>query len=259
MSFLNSIFGRRSQPAPEPDPAIACAVAELAGCDWETVDPALDARGVTEYYVNALHEGRMVGFHPVLVAASPTLLETLALNCEDNAGLTAYRGRLLTESADDGREILRRRLDDLIAPGEDIPDLYGAFDEEAVPPDTFASVGCGERRPDESLILLKLPVSEPWRSFAYLPVGNWNECPSASEMMAVCRYWHEKFGAFPAMISSDVLQLYVPVPVTLRTEAMQLAEEHYAFCNDIVEQGTGTIGNLAGLLTDSNIWYFWWD
>lgn len=259
MSIFNSLFGRRSQPAPQPDPTIACAVAELAGCDWETVDPALDARGVTDYYINALHEGRMVGFHPLLVLASPALLDTLALNCEDNAGLAAYRGRLLTEDADDGQEILKERLEQVIPPGEDIPDLYGDFDENAAPPETFASVGCGDRKADEILILLKIPVSEPWRCFAYVPAGNWNECPTASQMMAVCKYWQEKIGAFPAMISSDVLQLYAPVPVTLRTDAMQLAEEHYAFCNDIVDQGTGTIGNLAGLLSDSHIWYFWWD
>ncbi|MBR5371157.1 MAG: DUF4253 domain-containing protein [Oscillospiraceae bacterium] len=258
MSFLNTLFGRRQQSQPQPDPAIACAVAELAGCDWETVDPQLDARGVTDYYMNALHEGRMVGFHPLLVAASPLLLETLSINCEDNAGLKAYRGRLLTEDAEDGQEILRSRLAELTA-GEDDPDLYGAFDETAAPPDTFAGCGYGEQKADEILLLLKLPTEHPWRSFAFMPVGSWNDCPSASQMMAVCKYWHAKYGAFPAMLSNDILQLYVPVPVTLRTQAMQLAEEHFAFCNDIVDQGTGTIGNLAGLLADSHIWYFRWE
>jgi len=258
MSFLNSLFGGRRQPEQQSDPAIVCAVAELAGCDWEAVDPQLDARGVTDYYMNALHEGRMVGFHPLLVVVSPALLETLSINLEEHAGLKAYRGRLLTESADDGKEILRERLAEITG-GEDDPDLYGGFDETASPPDTFAFTGYGDRKADESLILLKLPTEHPWRSFAYLPVGNWNECPTASEMMAVCKYWQEKYGAFPAMLSNEVLQLYVPVPVTLRTEAMQLAEEHFAFCNDIVDQGTETIGNLAGLLTDSHIWYFRWD
>jgi hypothetical protein len=41
--------------------------------------------------------------------------------------------------------------------------------------------------------------------------------------------------------------------------ALKLAQEQYGFCFDIVEQGVGTIENLAGGLTASNIWYFWWD
>ena len=27
------------------------------------------------------------------------------------------------------------------------------------------------------LILAKIPVKNPWEIFAYLPFGNWNECP----------------------------------------------------------------------------------
>jgi len=259
MSILNSLFGRRPRPEPMPDPETARAVAEIAGCEWETVDPELDAEGIMTLYLDALHEGRMVGFHPILVLASHALLEILTVNCEENAGLSAFRGRLLTEDGSGGSTFLRERMAELLPEGEDDPDLYGAFDENAVPPQTFASVAKGARRPDEILLLLKLPIEKPWRCFAYLPVGNWNDCPTAPQMTAVCKYWHKQYGAFPAVISRDELQLYVPVPVTLRTQAMQLAEEHYAFCPDIVDQGTGTLGTLAGNLVDSHIWYFWWE
>jgi hypothetical protein len=42
-------------------------------------------------------------------------------------------------------------------------------------------------------------------------------------------------------------------------EALKLAQEQYSFCCDIVDQGVGTIENLAGGLMASSIWYFWWD
>ena len=35
------------------------------------------------------------------------------------------------------------------------------------------------------LILAKIPVKNPWEIFAYLPFGNWNECPNTPELMAL--------------------------------------------------------------------------
>lgn len=40
---------------------------------------------------------------------------------------------------------------------------------------------------------------------------------------------------------------------------VDVAKEQYGFCNDTVDQGTGTIKSLAETLVDSKIWYFWWD
>ena len=39
------------------------------------------------------------------------------------------------------------------------------------------------------LILAKIPVKNPWELFAWLPFGNWNECPDTPELMAVAKYW----------------------------------------------------------------------
>ena len=42
---------------------------------------------------------------------------------------------------------------------------------------------------------------------------------------------------------------------------MEVATEQYGFCPDIVdqEQGDPTVGNLADVLWQSTVWYFWWD
>jgi len=42
------------------------------------------------------------------------------------------------------------------------------------------------------LILAKIPVKNPWELFAWLPFGNWNECPDTPELMAVAKYWFEQ-------------------------------------------------------------------
>lgn len=110
------------------------------------------------------------------------------------------------------------------------------------------------------LILAKIPVKNPWELFAYLPFGNWNECPDTPELMAVAKYWFEQYGAIPATMSHDELEFLLPTPVP-KEKAMEVATEQYGFCPDIVnqEQDAPTVGNLADVLWQSTAWYFWWD
>ncbi len=44
-----------------------------------------------------------------------------------------------------------------------------------------------------------------------------------------------------------------------RAEALELAREHYIYCNDIVDQGLGTLSALAACLMANDLWEFWWD
>ena len=108
------------------------------------------------------------------------------------------------------------------------------------------------------LVLAEIPVKHPWEVFAWLPFGGWNECPANEEHMAVAQYWFEKYGAFPALMTHDVLEYSLPAPVS-RERAMEVAWEQFTYCSDIVEQGVGTVGRLADGLAKSSYWYFWWD
>jgi Domain of unknown function (DUF4253) len=56
-----------------------------------------------------------------------------------------------------------------------------------------------------------------------------------------------------------VMELEAARKPSTKEEALKLAQEQYWFCYDIVEQGVGTIENLAGGLMASSVWYFWWD
>lgn len=63
------------------------------------------------------------------------------------------------------------------------------------------------------LILARIPVTEPWKIFAYLPFGNWNDCPANPELMAISKYWYEEYGAVPGTFTSDQLEYELPAPV----------------------------------------------
>jgi hypothetical protein len=60
-------------------------------------------------------------------------------------------------------------------------------------------------------------------------------------------------------MSSDVLEFRVARSPTTREAAVELADEQYSYCPDIVTQGCETISNLAASLVNARVWFFWWD
>lgn len=110
-----------------------------------------------------------------------------------------------------------------------------------------------------AVLLAYVPVEEPWQVFRHIPIGGWNECPDAETIMAFCKKMYEQFGAVPAVVSEDTLEL-APARRPNAEEAFRLALEMYAFAPDVVCQGdTPSIYALADSLTKSDVWYFWWD
>lgn len=225
---------------------------------------------LTTIYKKALQEGQEQGFVPVIIEPSDTLWESCKFNTAPDdihsefldisaADISEYRKQQLERLLEEGYDILKGYLDERVAEyieeyHQEIP--LGAMDtdESCVPLNEFL-LG-GDKLPP--LLLAKLPITDPWEVFAFVPFGNWNDCPDTPTLMAVSKYWYEKYKAMPAFISSDVVNYYVPEPVA-KEQAMQLATEHFSLCADIVEQGTETIGALADSLWQSTFWFFWWD
>ena len=77
--------------------------------------------------------------------------------------------------------------------------------EGGEPNDRFANYWNDDTGMTYPLILAKIPVKNPWEIFAYLPFGNWNECPDTPDLMAVAKYWFEQHGAIPASARSCTL------------------------------------------------------
>ena len=79
--------------------------------------------------------------------------------------------------------------------------------------------------------------------------------------MAITRHWYEKYGAAPSVLTHDELEMELPEAIP-SGKAMQVAEELYGLCPDVIDQSSedeATVGHLADCLRQSTLWYFWWD
>jgi hypothetical protein len=115
------------------------------------------------------------------------------------------------------------------------------------------------QRPLDEIILAFVPTMFSWEVPAFLGFGNWNGCPEAEAQVALMKRWHQLYKAEVVGITSDVVEMWVEDPPRDRGSAFQLAQEHYTYCNDIVEQGVETLNNLAAILLNASVWFFWWD
>jgi Domain of unknown function (DUF4253) len=147
---------------------------------------------------------------------------------------------------------------------ESEPELYQT-DEGDWPDECEGEIGIithldiASLKPHKEVVIGLLKIPSAWEAFAKVNWGGWNDCPFPQEHCAVHRYWASKYGAEVVSITSDIVQCAVASPPTEREAALQLAQEQYIYCYDIVEQGTQTIAALAAGLVNSKHWYFWWD
>ena len=254
---------------------LADALMEYLDCECTYFPSMADDDPIMSAYSYAKRESVREGFVPVLIRADDeTLLECLVMNADpendadcyefDLKAAEEYRKKMLSAPVKDGKAILeeltgQRREeaedDDMDWEEEVLGEMAGGYDN-----DRFSSYWDSDSHMTYPLILAKIPVKNPWEIFAYLPFGNWNECPDTPELMAVAKYWFEQYGAIPAAMSHDELEFLLPAPVS-EEKAMEVATEQYGFCPDIVdqEQDDPTVGNLADVLRQSTVWYFWWD
>lgn len=228
---------------------------EYLGCPCTYFPPMADDQPIMAAYRQARVHGEKEGFLPMLVAVDELLLE-----CLEDAD--QVRAKLLAAPLESGEEFLQKWLKEIKEElGEDEPDYWEQLmgevsDGEGI--DSFLSLRDFNGKKTVPVVLAEIPIKNPWEVFAYLPFGGWNECPANEEHMAVAKYWFEKYGAIPALMTHDVLEYSLPAPVS-QERAMEVAWEQFTYCSDIVEQGVGTIGRLADGLTKSHYWYFWWD
>lgn len=236
--------------------AFCKAIIEYMDCPCEVFENERDYYKVHNRYLELLEKGKGEGFTPLIISVDELMAESLEENGEPlpSGDDIATRRRSDIEAAE--------KLDALkILSESDYEPEVGEYDASFSPRGAeirFSSIIDDDELASE-VIIARIPTNKPWELAIYAPMGGFNECPIPEEQAAVFRYWYEKYGAIPAAVSRDVWELYVPNPVTDKQTAMALATEMYNFCNDIVDQGVGSIGALAGMLTGLDIWYLWWD
>lgn len=244
----------------EPD-ELARAFMDYLDCECTYFPSMSDDDPIMSAYTYAQRLGVREGFIPVLVNVDEGLWENIIGNSDPDSEssddytfnrekVNEFRRRLLEAPVMDGKSILDKLT------GQDNDDIdeepEGGFDNNR-----YSSYWNTDTNMTHPLILARIPVTEPWKIFAYLPFGNWNDCPANPELMAISKYWYEEYGAVPGTFTSDQLEYELPAPVP-EDKAMEAAIQQYAFCPDM-DQNCNGIGSLADTLRQSRIWYFWWD
>ena len=244
----------------EPD-ELARAFMDYLDCECTYFPSMSDDDPIMSAYTYAQRLGVREGFIPVLVNVDEGLWENIIGNSDPESEssddytfnrekVNEFRRRLLETPVMDGKSILDKLT------GQDNDDIdeepEGGFDNNR-----YSSYWNTDTNMTHPLILARIPVTEPWKIFAYLPFGNWNDCPANPELMAISKYWYEEYGAVPGTFTSDQLEYELPAPVP-EDRAMEAAIQQYAFCPDM-DQNCNGIGSLADTLRQSRIWYFWWD
>lgn len=240
---------------------LARAFMDYLDCECTYFPSMSDDDPIMSAYTYAQRLGVREGFIPVLVKVDEGLWENIIGNSDPDSEsaddytfnrekVNACRSRLLEAPVMDGKSILDKLT------GQDNDDMdeepEGGFDNNR-----YSSYWNTDTNMTHPLILARIPVTEPWKIFAYLPFGNWNDCPANPELMAISKYWYEEYGAVPGTFTSDELEYELPAPVP-EDKAMEAAIQQYAFCPDM-DQNCNGIGSLADTLRQSRIWYFWWD
>ncbi len=232
-------------------------IAERFQCSYKAFAQGSDPKLVEEAYFAAFEAGKAGGFYPVIVCLDDYAVEWLLEISKDYD-----REQLLTDWEDRGAQILKERYEEYTEhlDEQELADFIGNEKQGDVLGEFCSYCSFRDGTLEADTLLLEIPVKHPWEIIAYVPMGGWNECPAPEEMIPICKYWYEKYGAVPAAFTHDVMEFYAPNGLN-GNDPLETAKEHYAFCTDRIDQGTRTykVSELAAGLAESRIWYFWWD
>ena len=230
----------------------AKSVMRYLGCPCEYFPRGTELDAVMNAYRNAFAERENGGYSPLLIVLDSHMY------FEDEHCSAELQKEVFAAPKIDPEEWFastKQRHDNSFCyePDEIIGEIAGG-----TPVNSFSGmIDLGINKSREC-VLAKIPVNTPWEIFAWFPFGGWNECPPPEVILWIGKYWHEKYGAIPAVMTGSDLE-FIARPIEDKAEAFKLAQEHFAFCPDHVLQNIGTIGRLASSLTRSAVWHFWWD
>ena len=229
---------------------------EAHGVEYYIADVELSPEKLTELYEKELEKGRHEGYTPVIVLDDGTG-DSLLLSMLEEYDPES----LLQAELPDGKAFLDSRIDEFKNPSDpslDALDPDMLRDDSAVGAPFNAFISYSIEMDGSIAHIVKLPTDKPWEAVLYLPFGGWNSCPDPEHMAGVCKYWYEKYSAYPALIAGEEMNFYLPAPVP-ESEACEAALEHFAFCEDVLFQGMGYINAVEDYIRQSTVWYFWWD
>ena len=241
---------------------------ELYNFEFEEIkDTDMYYRDIEKKYLASYKEGKEKGFTPVFLVLDDVLLEKFEIDMEDEdtdnimdivkSNLEKYKNinavEFLKKFQEENTEHVKENIDDYFT------EKNYKFDNREKYNLELSTLFDFDRNFKDNVILVKVPTKNPYEVLGYFGMGGYNDCPLPAEQIAVAKYWYEKYGAVPAVITYDTIEFYVERPVQTLEETKKLAMEHYAFCDDVVYQCYCTFEGLADALYKNIQWYFWWD
>jgi hypothetical protein len=108
-------------------------------------------------------------------------------------------------------------------------------------------------QPDHVSVLKASELSDVLKAMG---TNGWNYDISPAMVIKRVKQWDERFGLVLRGAGFDWFEAEFLRPPE---DMLQFAHEVYAFCPDVVEQGTETVEALAAEMKRLNLVYLWWD
>ncbi len=238
--------------------------AEYFGIPYEVIHWKESPEGIVDRYKKALQCASVEGYPVIFENDEKTMAVLEALEEEmDRESLLAWEPSE-EMPLPDGKKLLEEWYRDRHE-GQEVwehPQEERSVQGKGSPQDTFiATELCFHTFDNDDLIMLKFPVDAPWKVLAYFPLYGWGDHEEVAELMAVGKYWYEKYGAVPAVFGCNILEFWAEDLRISEEDAWRLAKEQTAFHDNALEICTksGTVGELADDLQKTRTWFFMWE
>lgn len=121
------------------------------------------------------------------------------------------------------------------------------------------AIDWSNEKPFDKVVIALIPTSDWTEVPAYMKFGGYNDCPASEWHVAALRHWRDLYGVQLVGVSHDTLDLRIARRPETREEAAAQAIAIYNYCPDVVDQGSGSVSELARDILNQNWWYLWWD
>ncbi len=232
----------------------------IFNCEAKKIDSNTSREELTNLYGRAVDEGRQKGYTPVFVVVNDMLEETVEAQFGSIGSAEEYVKSVLSKSHSNGKEIFERRYSDIVERyGDELEYIDRDMLDEMLPMlgNEQSTIMPSVSDYEGSLYLVQIPTLNPYEIFAWLPFGGWNECPDTDDMISMCKYWYDSYGAVPVIVTCDTLTLRIDEPLTDMETALNATKEQLAFCEDIAD--CADVEALIAMTYNKHYWSFWWD
>lgn len=109
---------------------------------------------------------------------------------------------------------------------------------------------------DEYILTLTGETNDPFEVMRWAGTNGCNYDLETDDIIARYKEWDNRFGIIPFLIEGDCCECMI---VNREIDYAALAEEVYAFCPDVVDQGTESVEALASEMREKGTIFLWWD